>query len=66
MLTLEGGELMTILYFEGRLAEIQDETSRLERARAKGLSGPALDDLAKVLARDVAVYQNIVDRFYQQ
>lgn len=57
---------MTILYFEGRLAEIQDGMSQLERARAKGFSGPALDDLAKALARAVTVYQNIVDRFYQQ
>lgn len=56
---------MTILYFESRLAEIKDEMSQLEGTRVKGLSGPALDDLAKVLARDAAVYQNIVDRFYQ-
>ena len=56
---------MNILYFESRLAEIQDEMSQLEEAREKGLSGSALDDLAKVLARNAAVYQNIVDRFYQ-
>ena len=57
---------MNILYFEGRLADIQEEMMQLEKARAKGVSGSALDDLAKALARDVAVYQNIVDRFYRQ
>ena len=57
---------MNILYFEDRLAEVQDEMTQMEEARAKGVSGSALDDLAKALARDAAVYQNIADRFYQQ
>ena len=56
---------MTILYFEGRLTEVQKQMKNLEEAKAKGWNGSALDDLAKVLARNAAVYQNIVDRFYQ-
>ena len=57
---------MNIMYFEDRLAEFQDETTRLEEARVKGVRGSALDDLAKALNRGATVYKNIVDGFYQQ